>query len=264
MQIDRTKFEGKLLFWDIETSFIHVYTHYIGSKVSISHKQVVKDKRIICISYKAEGWKRAKTLYWDKYQDDTELLTRFTEIAKDYDILIGQNGDQFDLKTFKGRLWAAGLPPLTNVQTLDTLKMSRQNFKLTSHTLDYKAKLISDSGKIPTNIDLWKDVEQGSKRALKDMGKYCEMDVEKLQEVFWSMLPYVDKLPVNLSVLLTGSREGCPKCGHMDLIKNGTRPGASGLRQRWTCRQCGHDWTDSRCKSTTDRIYGSRSSKIGF
>ena len=252
--IDRTRFKGKLLFWDIETSFIHVVTHYIGSKVSIHPQQIMKEKRIICISYKAEGWKKAKTLYWDKNQDDKKLLKDFSKVARKYDVLVAQNGDAFDIKVFTGRLWQQKVPPLNNILTLDTLKMSRQNMKLSSHRLDYKSKLMGREGKYEMHMGDWLRVEEGNKKALKKMGHYCEIDVEELQELFWSLLPYCNKLPVALNVMLTGDRNDCPKCSNSEIKRNGTRPSTSGLRQRWYCGCCGHDWTDSRALSTTDKI----------
>lgn len=254
IKIDRGKLKGKLLFWDVETSFIHVVTHYIGSKVSINSSQVIKDKRIICISYMAEGWKKARTLYWDKNQDDKQLLKEFCNIAREYDVLVAQNGDSFDIKVLTGRLFQQGLPSLNNIMTLDTLKMSRQNMRLTSHKLDYKSKLIGEGGKYEMHMTDWLRVEKGDKKALKKMGHYCEIDVLELQKVFWALLPYCNKLPVQLGVLASNDRNSCGLCGSTDLKRNGTRPSSSGLKQRWYCGECGNDWTDTRLKSTTDKL----------
>jgi hypothetical protein len=250
MEIDRSKAKGKLLFWDIETSLIEVYTHQLGQQY-VDQRAIKKDKQIICISYKAEGWKKPRTLKWDN-GDDTQLLKDFSEIAQQYELLVAQNGDQFDIKVLKGRLWARGLDPLTNIRTLDTLKMSKQNLKLTSHKLDYKLNSLGLGGKIPTSFGLWVRVQNGDKQALREMVEYCEGDVEGLQAVFWSLLPYVDKLPTSLGVLVTSDRDSCSKCSGKP-IKWGTRAYATGIKQRWRCSPCGHTWDDTRLKSNADR-----------
>lgn len=251
--INPKDFNDKILYWDIETSLLEVYTHYIGSKVSIYHGQIKEDKRIICISYMAEGWKKPKTLHWDN-GDDTEMLMQFHEIASQYPVLVAQNGDQFDVKVLNGRMWVKQLPPFINILTLDTLKFSRQNMKLTSHKLDYKLKMLGDSGKDKMELQDWIDVQNGNEIALKKMCKYCEKDVTGLRAVFWSLLPYVNRLPVHLSVLLSGNKEGCPKCSSKNRMRNGSRPGALGIKQRWICKDCGNDWTDTRLKRITDGL----------
>lgn len=250
--IDRKVFNGKLCFFDIETALMEVYTHYIGSKVSVFHNQIKQDKRVICISYKEAGWKQPKHLVWDN-GDDTEMLKEFQKIASQYPVLIGQNGDEFDIKVLNGRMWMLQLPAFKNIHSLDTLKMSRYNMKLSSHKLDYKLKAIGKSGKVKMEMDDWIAVQNGDAAALDKMVYYCDEDVNGLEEVFWSLLPYVNKLPFSLSVLLHGDREGCPQCGSLNKTKNGTRPSHVGLKQRWTCSQCGNDWTDTRLKATTDR-----------
>jgi uncharacterized Fe-S cluster protein YjdI len=252
--INKEDFNGLLCFFDIETALMEVYTHYIGSKVSVYHNQIKQDKRVICISYKEAGWENPKHLTWDN-GDDTKMLKKFREIASKYPVLIGQNGDEFDIKVLNGMMWARGLPPFKNIHSLDTLKMSRYNMKLVSHKLDYKLQVIrgAGNGKVKMEMQDWIDVQNGNKVALKKMVEYCDEDVNGLEDVFWSLLPYVNKLPFNLGVLLHGDRDSCPQCGSKEFKKNGTRPSNVGLKQRWICHGCGNDWTDSRLKSTTDK-----------
>ncbi len=247
------QFNDKLLYFDIETSLIEVYTHHIGSKCSIYHHQVKQDKKIICISYMAEGWKKPKTLIWDN-GDDRDLLIKFKQIADKYPVLVAQNGDNFDVKVLNGRMWTEQLPAFNDVLTLDTLKFSRQNMKLTSHKLDYKLKVMGDDGKNPMEFADWVQVQQGNQKALNKMVKYCEKDVTGLRKVFWSLLPYTKRLPLSMSVLLHDNREGCKWCGSPKFQRNGIRPSSIGMRQRWRCLDCNGSWTDTRLKSATDKV----------
>jgi len=251
--MNRKDFNGKLLFFDIETSLIEAYTFHIGRKVSIGHDQIIKDTKVICISYMAEGDKKPTSLRWDN-GDDRQLLREFRKIADKYPILVAQNGDRFDVKVLNGRMWREQLPPFTDVMTLDTLKFSRQNMKLTSHKLDYKLKVLGDDGKNPMGFSDWVAVQQGDQKTLDKMVKYCEKDVTGLRKVFWSLLPYVNKLPTSMCTLLNGHREGCFKCGSVKLQRHGTRPSSTGMKQRWMCMGCGGTFTDTRLKSTTDKM----------
>jgi DNA polymerase elongation subunit (family B) len=201
-----------------------------------------------------EGWKNPKSIVWED-GDDRKVLQEFHAITEEYPVFVAQNGDHFDIKVLNGRAWAEQLPPFTNIITLDTLKFSRHNMRLTSHKLDYKAKVMGSSGKNPMSFNDWVAVQEGSKTALKKMVTYCEKDVIELRKVFWSLLPYTNKLPLNMSVLLNNHREGCTHCGSTNIHKNGTRPSSIGLRQRWFCMACSRSWTDTRLKSTTDRIF---------
>ena len=53
------------------------------------------------------------------------------------DYFIAHNGDKFDLKVINARLDALGLPQLSPIKTIDTLKWSRKLWKLASHSLDF-------------------------------------------------------------------------------------------------------------------------------
>lgn len=253
--LNKDDFKGKLCFFDIETALMEVYTHYIGSKCAIFHNQIKQDKRVICISYKEVGWERPEHLVWDK-GDDTKMLKEFQKIASKYPVLIGQNGDEFDIKVLNGMMWMRGLKPFKNIHSLDTLKMSRYNMKLSSHKLDYKLAIVrgKGQGKVKMEMQDWIDVQNGDKDALAKMVHYCDEDVNGLEDVFWSLLPYVNKLPFHLGVLIHGDRDTCRTCGSTNMFRNGTRPSSVGLKQRWICRDCGDDYTDTRLKSTTDKL----------
>ncbi len=240
--------KGKVLFIDIETSLAEVYTFHIGRKVSLTHDQIKKPSRVICVSYMAEGWAKPKTLYWDRNQNDVEMLKKFTKILNSYPVVVGQNGDNFDIKILQGRLWEEQLPPIQDLVTLDTLKMSRQNMRLMSHKLDYKSKALGRPGKNKMEFQDWKDIQEKVVSPRSKMGPYNKVDVLELREVFWSLVPYCKRLPAPLGQILSGdgSREACPECGDTGVTKHDKRRSRTGLKQRYLCTSCGRVWTDSR------------------
>lgn len=235
----------KIMFFDIETSPNVGFFWRPGYKVSLTHDNIIQERRIICISYKFEGEKKVSSLHWDDRQNDKKLLKEFSKILTTADVAIGHNGDAFDLKWIKGRLLFHGLPPVTNVQTIDTLKLVRQNFNLNSARLDYLAQFLFEDHKISTDYSLWKNVMAGDKKALKYMIKYCEKDVILLEEVFQRLLPYCDRLPISLGILKGGTREDCPACGGPG-INYGFKVTRVGRYQKHQCKNCRHIWSDSR------------------
>ena len=257
----RKKLAGKVLFWDIENTPNTVATFGIGHKVSIGHNQVLEHSKIICISYKDPGWKKAKVLKWDvRKKCDKAMLKQFVKIANKYEILIAHNGDAFDLKVFKGRLYANKIKPLTNVLTLDTLKLSRKNFRIPSHRLDYHSKLNGHSGKDSMCFEDWLHITyepHNSKKyidAMNKMVKYNIKDTDILEGVFFDMLPYCDTLPIHLGLLISGNKEGCPKCGEDKSVKWGSYTTKSNVYQKLYCKGCGHVYKGSIIKQNNLRL----------
>lgn len=231
---------AKILFVDIETSPNLGYFWRPGREISVDYNCIVKERAVICLSYLWSGTNEVKSLTWDSKQDDAKLLKSFAKIASEANIIIGHNGDRFDIPWLKGRMMMQGLEPLINLVSIDTLKLSRNNFNLNSHKLDYLAKIMGFEGKISTGWALWKSVLEGDKKSLDLMVKYCNNDTKILAKVFFKMLPYIKKLPVNFSYLLKGNKLGCPNCGHEDAIKYGTYVSALTKKQRYRCNNCYH------------------------
>lgn len=238
----RKKLAGKVLFWDIETSPLTVSTFNIGSKVSIGHNQILEESKIICISYKDPGWKKAKVLTWNMAKKcDKAMLNKFVKIASKYELLVAHNGDAFDIKVFKGRLYANKVKPLTNILTLDTLKIARKNFKLPSQRLDFHSKLNGHTGKDKMSFDDWLDITyKKCNKAMDKMVKYNIKDTEILEGVFFDMLPYCDKLPLNLGLIISGQKDGCKECGSKEFILYGNWYTTTNMYEKRQCKVCRH------------------------
>jgi DNA polymerase elongation subunit (family B) len=235
----------KILIADIETSPNVGYFWRPGNKISVSHGNIVEERKVICVSYKYLDENKVTSLKWDKNKDDKKLVGKFSEVLSKADVVVFHNGDAFDIKWIKGRVLFHGLPPLTNVVSIDTLKLSRQNFNLNSHALDYLSKYLGSEGKMTTSFKLWKDIMAGDRKSLAYMVKYCEKDVIELERVFKEILPYCDRLPVNLAILKGGTRDDCPSCGGRS-YRYGTKVTRVGKYQKFQCQSCGHVWADSR------------------
>lgn len=235
------------MFWDIETSPNVVYSWRVGRNISLSTDNIVKERKIICICWKWEDEDCTYSLDWGKEQDDKLILEEFGEELNKASVAIAHNGDHFDVKWVKARNMYHGLPPITNVSTIDTLKMMRQNFNFNSNRLDYLGGILDVGRKIDTGgFSLWKRVMDGDKKALKEMLDYCSQDVLLLEEFYQKIRPYVDSSPVHMGILNNDSRDACPQCGSLDVIKHSIAVQKAGKYQKWQCKNCGHVHRDNR------------------
>lgn len=180
----------KKLFFDIETSPNVVFSWRIGSKVNLSHDNIINERAIICVSYKWEGEDKVYSLAWDK-GCDKELLEKFSKIIDSADEIVTQNGDKFDIKWLRARCIFHDIPISPKFNSIDTLKMARAGFNFNSNKLDYMGSYLGVGQKIHTGYDLWKNIVlHNNGKALKQMIEYCEEDVRLLERVYNKLKPY--------------------------------------------------------------------------
>ncbi len=238
----------KCLILDCETTPNHGWFWRPGSKQSISHKQIIEERKIICISYKWAGQKKTHTLDFGlRKQDDTHLLKEITKLINEADIVVGQNHDRFDLPWIQGRLFIKGLEPIKNrpgLITLDTLKLARGTLGLNAFRLDYMSKVIGRKGKIVMEIEDWLNIiYHKDKKSWAKMLKYCPDDVNETEQLLYRQLPYV-KLTGFLGELQKGILRICPDCKSIKTKKRGKRGSKDG-KQRYQCNDCNVMWSGS-------------------
>lgn len=237
----------KVLFIDIETSPILGWFYALG-KTHIGDVQIEQDSMVTSISYMFEGEKKPHILTWDfkakQGEKDKQMLIKIVEIMNSSDIIIGQNGDNFDLKTLQWRLNVLNLTPREEILTLDTLKLSRKSFRPPCHKQDYRSKKYGFGGKIPQDMTDCILVAKGDKARSSRRAVYNIKDVLDLRRIFWKELNYYIRLPSWFIGLLTGIKSKCPDCGSLRSIRHGKRVSKSqGEQQRVKCTECARVWT---------------------
>lgn len=239
----------KIMLIDIETCPNIVLSWGIGHKVSLSYDNIIQERKIICICWKWLDNSEVYSLDWGvNKQCDKAMLKKISkEIAK-ADLVIGHNGDRYDIKFINGRLLYHGLPPLGSLSTEDTLTMSRRTFYLNSHRLDYLGDYLKEGRKLETGgYSLWKEVLLNKcPESLDNMIKYCKEDVRLLGRVYKRISPYVQH-KVN-KALITGTDKyvSCKSCGSDNKQKYGIYYTSSGRYQKYKCNDCGHVYRDTR------------------
>jgi DNA polymerase elongation subunit (family B) len=216
-KVETSKENLKVLLYDIETSYNIVSTWRAGYNITIPHYSIIKERAIICVSYKWLGEDQVYTLTWDKDQNDKFLLEQFIEVMNEADILVAHNGDRFDLKWLRTRALFHGLEMLPNYVTVDTLWLAKKHFYFNSNKLDYVSKFLGFEGKINTDSGLWdKVILDNDIEALNQMVEYCEMDVVQLEKVY-NKLKVFDKSKQHAGVLAGDTKASSPITGSKDL-----------------------------------------------
>lgn len=170
--------------------------------------------------------------------DDARIVGKLAALVREADIVVGHNGDRFDLPKLNARIAVHGLDPLGNVRSIDTLKKARQAFKFASNRLDELAQVLGLEVKNDTTFDLWRRCMAGDVPALKEMDAYCRQDVVVLQQVFEALKPHVKGLPRLVDAGQYGQRV-CPSCGSSELVADGVHRTNASTFRRFRCEGCG-------------------------
>lgn len=245
-------------YCDIETS-PYISMHYGERDLYIGFDQMLVETRLTSAVLMDEKSKEVVTYEWDwqgPYQidhtgvsgggDDSKFMKEMSKKLQEFDIVVMQNGDRFDLPVVQFRLYQLGLPPIKNMLTIDTLKLSRKVFKAPSHKLDYQGKLIG-ARKIKQGMDEAMAVALGHKKQSEYRLKYNIKDVTLMRDVFWSRINYYDfpkKLTMMLSKMVEEKPIFCAKCAtrrqkrfDVEILKE------EGVeKDKWRCMRCMHTW----------------------
>lgn len=179
----------KILFFDIETSPNQVLSWRIGNKVSLSTDNIIKERAIICISWKWQHEINFHQISWNK-GNDYNLLRQFAKVMNSADIIVGHNSDNYDTKWVRTRCIKHNIYLNPKFNSIDTLKLARRSFNFNSNKLDYIGKFLNLGEKISTNYDLWKKVLSNDNKALVEMMLYCTQDVALLEKVYNKLTQY--------------------------------------------------------------------------
>lgn len=234
--------QPKILFFDIETTPNLIFSWGIGKTYS-THDSIYKERKVSCVCYKWAHEKRVRELHMDmakhdinKYDDDAdkEMLSEFSKVYGQADVVVAHNGAHFDLPTLKSRIIRHNLPPISPTLLDDTYIQSKP-IRFNNHRLDYLGQFLNLGRKESTSYRLWVDIMHGSKRALKAMIHYCKQDVSLLEKIYNKLKPYV-KTKLNLSVFRQDPT-CCPSCGGK-LWKDGIKHVGLKIVNQFECSKC--------------------------
>ena len=237
----------KILHFDLETKPILAWIWSLWTKF-ISIEQIEEDWMILCwaakwhqaghVMYAALWHEQDPESQYINPENEYQILLKLWYLLDEADVVVAHNARKFDVKKFNAKCFEYGLTPPQPYKVVDTLETSKKSFGLTSHKLDYTAKLKGYGNKLDTKFDTWLEVIRGNKKTRQHMLDYNIHDVELLEDIYTDMLPWMNRHPVPQGV------KQC-KCGSTEFRQSGTVSLTAGVYQTYRCKHCGSWYRDT-------------------
>lgn len=235
---NKTK-EPKILLFDIESSNLNAN---FGIIFCVGYKWLGEKKvHMISIRDDKNSFSKDPTL-------DKSVVSRFAEVLKQADVVVGHYSTRFDIKMLQSKCLEHQLPPLPPVTHVDTWRMAKETLKLNSNRLEAISRYLPYTNqknaprKTPIENKAWIRAVAGHVPSLKQIEHHCEMDILVLEDVYTKLKPYSKTHP-NLAKLKDDHREGCPSCGGFHTTKQGFKLTLRKKQQRYQCQDCAHWFT---------------------
>lgn len=191
----------KVILFDIETTAIegHAWRPW---DTRLHH--ITKDWELLSFAYKELGAPqhtiRVETREGQK--SDKALSKKLWKMMNSADVVIAHNGDKFDVRKGNAKFFQYRLGRTRQKVSIDTLKITKRHFALTSYRLNDIAKLLGVKQKAETGgYQLWIDCQSNFPEAWKRMAKYNKQDVVVLEEVYTELLKWDDLGPKRIAAL---------------------------------------------------------------
>lgn len=220
----------RLLYVDIETTPL-VCLAWGMWQTNVA--KLLQDFYILSVAYQ---WEAGKMEFMRSYGDDKSIVQKLHTLFCEADVIVAQNGDQFDIKKINTRLAFWGFPPPEPYKTVDTFKILKRNFGLTRNSLDFVCQYFKIGKKVKHHgIDLWDNcMNDPNHPDWKTLERYNKMDVVLLRKLYQKIKPWHKTHPVVGNL--------CPKCGSKEGQWRGKEWSKGVEYKKWACLSC-HKWT---------------------
>lgn len=235
----------KVLLFDIETAPILAHVWGLWDN-NVALNQVSSDWYVL--SWSAKWLGEDKIMYMDQrnetnLENDLKLLKRIWKLLDEADVVITQNGKNFDTKKLNARFIIQGLQPPSSYRHIDTFIIAKKHFGFTSNKLEYMTdKLCKKYKKLKhkkfPGHEMWAECLKGNKSAWREMEKYNKHDVLALEELYHVLIPWDNS--VNFNVYNEGLSAVCT-CGSTEFISKGYHYTSTGKFSRHKCKKCGSE-----------------------
>jgi len=188
-------------------------------------------------------------------EDDRKLLKGIWKLLDKADIVVTQNGKQFDERRLNARFVLNGMQPPSSYKHIDTKKIAQKHFGFTSYKLEYMTqKLCTKYTKLKTKkfigFELWRECLAGNKAAWDEMERYNKYDVLSLEELYTKLRPWDSS--INFSIYSDKLEHVC-SCGSTKMQRNGFAYMSTGKYQRYKCASCGNEWRGKTNEFSKDK-----------
>lgn len=173
---------------------------------------------------------------------DRKVISSLWAMLEEADMIVGHNGDKFDMRKVAARAIMHGLDPVSPVKQIDTMKIAKRTAAFTSNKLDFLAQVLCGERKVDTGgFELWRNCLEGDESAWELMLDYNINDVTILENVWIRLAPYDKKSPSFIThVDSTVTRCNSPACGSEDVVETGkTHKTNTSEFVGYKCNSCG-------------------------
>jgi DNA polymerase elongation subunit (family B) len=238
----------KTLILDIETSPMLAYVWGLKDQ-NVSLSQLKADWFVMSWTAKWLGDPPSKIEYRDQrnaknLEDDRQILKPLWKLLNEADLLITQNGQNFDGPKLNARFMLHGWPPPSSYRHLDTYQIVRKVARFTSNKLEYlTGKMCTKYKKLShkrfPGLSLWTECIRGNKQAWEEMRRYNIHDVLSTEEFYTKIRAWVpESMPSTFDVVDVALQ--CRACGVKGKqISEGVRRNKRGWISRFRCKGCG-------------------------
>jgi hypothetical protein len=224
---------------DIETLPIIGYAWDIWQQ-NIGIEQIIKDS---CILSWAGKFLNEPTMYSDiltskesKERNTERIVKSCWEFLSKCHVVIGHNFQSFDSKHLNTAFLHYDLPPL-KYTIVDTLLVSKQNFRFTSNKMAYINKVLGIQEKLDhEGFPMWRGCDEGKQESLDAMLDYNLGDIGATEELFYIIRPYVKNF--NIALYNETEEAQCPVCGSTELTNEGYYYTPAGKWESMRCNKC--------------------------
>lgn len=231
----------RILSLDLETTPLEAYAW--GPKYECNLIEIIEHSRILSYSAKwldgkhiTKGWPDYKG-YKKETLDDKAIVKDLWELVNQADIIIAQNGRDFDVKVMNARFLAHRLPPPAPYKLIDPKVEAKKYLRLPSYSLDDLCDYFNIGRKMEhEGFGLWLKCIAGDKFAWNRMKAYNKNDVIIMEKLYLILRPYMKSHP-NLG-MFTG-KVVCGKCGSSKIQARGLTFANTVKYHRWQCMDCG-------------------------
>lgn len=238
----------KVLLLDIETAPILGYVWGLFDQ-NVALNQIYSDWHIL--SWSAKWLDEDKIMYADQryakdVADDRRILKQIWKLLDEADVIITQNGKNFDAKKLNARFVLQGLKPPSSYKHIDTFIIAKKHFAFTSNKLEYLSdKLCTKFKKLKPKkfqgFEMWKACLNGNMAAWREMEKYNKHDVLALEELYKKLIPWDNT--INFNVYHDNLEHIC-QCGSKKFRNKGYYYTATSKFKRYKCVKCGSEIRD--------------------
>lgn len=235
----------KSLVFDIETApmLAHVWGRH---DQQIGLNQIDRDWSVLAWGAKWLNDPPSKVFYRDTscnkdVRQDKNILETLWPLLDQANIVITQNGKNFDAKKINARFMLHGMKPPSPYKHIDTYKNISQIASFTSNSLEYLTDKLCTKYKKLTHkkypgMSLWTECLKGNREAWDEMRRYNIHDVLSTEELYLKTRAW---FPASTPEAFLSTDRKCGVCGKNSKTKQGIVRTRQGIYQQYKCKDCG-------------------------